>query len=82
MKEMMMVIMMVIIEKIKYYIIIMYLENIKNYFEADIVKYDSNDDRNLINQTRDKFMKTSFIIFICILIFKIIHLLLQKYEFC
>ena len=61
-----MVIMTVIIEKIKYYIVIMYLENIKNYFEADIVKYDSNDDRNITNQTRDKFMKTSFIIFICI----------------
>ena len=77
-----MVIMTVIIEKIKYYIVIMYLENIKNYFETDIVKYDSNDDRNLTNQTRDKFMKTSFIIFICILIFKIIHLLLQKYDLC
>jgi len=74
--------MRVIIEKIKYYIVIMYLENIKNYFEADIVKYDLNDERNLTNQTRDKFMKTSFVIFICILIFKIIHLLLQKYELC
>ena len=80
MKVMTMVIMTVIIEKIKYYIVIMYLENIKNYFEADIVKYDLNDDRNLTNQTRDKFMKTSFIIFICIIVFKIIHLLLQKYE--
>lgn len=82
MKGMMMVIMTVIIEKIKYYIVIMYLENIKNYFEADIVKYDSNDDRNLTNQTRDKFMKTSFIIFICVIVLKIIHLLLQKYELC
>lgn len=82
MKVMTMVIMTVIIEKIKYYIVIMYLENIKNYFEADIVKYDLNDDRNLTNQTRDKFMKTSFIIFICIIVFKIIHLLLQKYELC
>ena len=82
MKAMMMVIMTVIIEKIKYYIVIMYLENIKNYFENDFVKYDSNDERNLTNQTRDKFMKTSFIIFICIIVFKIIHLLLQKYELC
>lgn len=60
----------------------MYLENIKNYFENDFVKYDSNDERNLTNQTRDKFMKTSFIIFICILLFKIIYLTLQKYELC
>ncbi len=60
----------------------MYLENIKNYFENDFVKYDSNDERNLTNQTRDKFMKTSFIIFICILLFKIIYLILQKYDLC
>lgn len=60
----------------------MYLENIKNYFENDFVKYDSNDERNLTNQTRDKFMKTSFIIFICMLLFKIIYLTLQKYELC
>ena len=60
----------------------MYLENIKNYFENDFVKYDSNDERNLTNQTRDNFMKTSFIIFICILLFKIIYLILQKYDLC
>ena len=60
----------------------MYLENIINYFENDFVKYDSNDERNLTNQTRDNFMKTSFIIFICILLFKIIYLILQKYDLC
>lgn len=60
----------------------MYLENIKNYFENDFVNYDSNDERNLTNQTRDNFMKTSFIIFICILLFKIIYLILQKYDLC
>ena len=60
----------------------MYLENIKNYFENDFVKYDSNDERNLTNQTRDNFMKTSFISFICILLFKIIYLILQKYDLC
>lgn len=60
----------------------MNLKNLVEYFENDFVKYDSNDERNLTNNTRDKFMKTSFIIFICILIFKIIHLILQKYNIC
>jgi len=60
----------------------MNLKNLVEYFENDFVKYDSNDERNLTNNTRDKFMKTSFIIFICILIFKITNLILKKYNIC
>ena len=60
----------------------MNLKNLVEYFENDFVKYDSNDERNLTNNSRDKFMKTSFIIFICILILKILYILLQKYNIC
>ena len=55
-------------------------KNFKNYVESDISKYNSFDERNLTNQKRDRFMETSFIIFIIALLGKIIHLLLLKYK--
>tara|TARA_B100000427_G_C15496606_1_gene590092 strand:- start:368 stop:562 length:195 start_codon:yes stop_codon:yes gene_type:complete len=58
------------------------LKELKKYIESDLSKYNSFDERKLTNQTRDMFMKISFIIFIIALIGKITHLLLLKYEVC
>ena len=58
----------------------MFFTNLINYIETDLSKYNSFDERNLINQKRDMFMRISFIIFIIALLGKIIHLLLLKYE--
>ena len=60
----------------------MFFTNLINYIETDLSKYNSFDERNLINQKRDMFMRISFIIFIIALLGKIIHLLLLKYEVC
>jgi hypothetical protein len=81
-KGMMMKIMMGIIEKIKYYILIMKFKELKEYFEQDLEKYNSFDERNLTNEKRDLFMKISFITFFIILTCKIIHLLLLKFNLC
>ena len=62
------------------FIVIMFFTNLINYIETDLSKYNSFDERNLINQKRDMFMRISFIIFIIALLGKIIHLLLLKYE--
>ena len=64
------------------FIVIMFFTNLINYIENDLSKYNSFDERNLINQKRDMFMRISFIIFIIALLGKIIHLLLLKYEVC
>jgi hypothetical protein len=58
------------------------ITKIKNYIEEDLSNYNSFDERNLTNQTRDKFMKVSFIIFFIVLFIKIIHLLFLKYKVC
>lgn len=58
------------------------ITKLKNYIEEDLSKYNSFDERNLTNQTRDKFMKVSFIIFFIVLFIKIIHLLFLKYKVC
>lgn len=60
----------------------MFFTNLKNYIETDLSKYNSFDERNLTNQKRDMFMRISVIIFIIVLIGKIIHLLLLKYDIC
>ena len=60
----------------------MILTNLKNYIETDLSKYNSFDEMNLTNQKRDMFMRISVIIFIIVLIGKIIHLLLLKYDIC
>ena len=75
-------IMMGIIEKIKYYIVIMKFKELKEYFEQDLEKYNSFDERNSTNEKRDVFMKISFITFFIILTCKIIHLLLLKFNLC
>ena len=58
------------------------LKELKKYIESDLSKYNSFDERKLTNQTRDMFMKISFIIFIIAFIGKIIHLLVLKYKVC
>tara|TARA_B100000214_G_scaffold272811_1_gene203007 strand:- start:2662 stop:2856 length:195 start_codon:yes stop_codon:yes gene_type:complete len=58
------------------------LKELKKYIESDLSKYNSFDERKLTNQTRDMFMKISFIIFIIALIGKVIHLLVLKYKVC
>ena len=60
----------------------MFFTNLKNYIETDLSKYNYFDERNLTNQKRDMFMRISVIIFIIVLIGKIIHLLLLKYDIC
>lgn len=60
----------------------MKFKELKEYFEQDLEKYNSFDERNLTNEKRDLFMKISFITFFIILTSKIIHLFLKKYDLC
>ena len=60
----------------------MKFKELKEYFEQDLEKYNSFDERNLTNEKRDLFMKISFITFFIILTCKIIHLLLLKFNLC